>query len=255
MSMQGLCQYRNKIIHCKNGKELSKELSCDDVGINCLLRKCDNCKDKVIHFQEFVGTMHVWYDTWGTQDVKYKDRHGAIKKSKHTVKLRCKMSAYKLINSLEGTMEKYMAHQAIIRNQYCALKFLKLTISRLQLLTNLLNFSETQSALNGLEPVEDNFPLFQALSLLSILSKQSHQHHILPSSFYRILDMSTEAPPALASSSNTAPRPPPTGLNLPYLTPQRSLTLSRGDPDYYTVDVPLQVATYFPQQSTGNLVN
>lgn len=54
--------------------------------------------------------------------------------------------------------------------------------------------------------------------------------------------MSSEAPPALAQSSTTAPRPPPTGLNLPYLTPQRSLTLSRGDPDYFVVDVPLQVA-------------
>ncbi|KAI5693743.1 hypothetical protein M8J75_004971 [Diaphorina citri] len=50
------------------------------------------------------------------------------------------------------------------------------------------------------------------------------------------------APPPTALRPEASPRPSNQQLTLPYLTPQRQLSLCRGDPLCNIVNVPLQVA-------------
>uniref|UniRef100_A0A8D8Z5S4 Uncharacterized protein n=1 Tax=Cacopsylla melanoneura TaxID=428564 RepID=A0A8D8Z5S4_9HEMI len=135
--------YRAEVINEKNAKELSAYLCCEFSGISCLQRNCDKCQ-KEINYNEFNGSMDISYASWVLQADVYKDKHGNKKKSMHTVKLQNKVSAYKLVNILEDIFPKYMNHQSIIRNQYIAMKYLKLTLDPQAVLLH-IDFSENYS--------------------------------------------------------------------------------------------------------------
>lgn len=136
--------YHKKIVNCQNSNELVKQVTCTNVQTDCLLGRCEECKNNVIQYGEFHGDMDVTYNEWSTQEEKYKDKNGQIKKSKHTVKLKQKMSAYKLVSMLDEILVKYKTHQAIIRNQYSSIRYLKVSLRTDEVILH-MDFSENYS--------------------------------------------------------------------------------------------------------------
>lgn len=135
--------YNSKMINFQNGKAILQHLTCDG-RLDCFLGKCKECQNKVVPYNEFNGNMHVKYYEWCTQEETYKDKNGQMKTSKHTVRLQRTCNAYKLVAVLDDHIEKYKRHQAIIQNQYTALKYLKVTLKADEIVLH-MDFSENYS--------------------------------------------------------------------------------------------------------------
>lgn len=77
----------NNIVDKKDAKQVAEKLCCNSIyNVQCLLRKCAKCQNNSIHFNEFNGSMELYYYSWEVQKDKYVDKTGISK----DVKLRKK---------------------------------------------------------------------------------------------------------------------------------------------------------------------
>lgn len=135
----------HKIIDQKDAKEVVETLCCNNLySVRCLQRNCLECQDKTVLFNEFNGSMDVFYYSWVVQKDQYTDKTGNNKFVNRVVKLRKRASALELVNSLSKILAKFMSHEAIILNQYSALKYLKSTMGEDEVLLQ-VDFSENYS--------------------------------------------------------------------------------------------------------------
>lgn len=139
--------FMNKVINEKTGKDIAAKLCCSGdyrPSVSCLLRKCKKCTNNEIHFHEFDGEVEVNYFCWVQQKEKFKDKTGNYKEVNHTIKLHKRISLYTLAQILLSTIDRFMAHEAAILNQFSELKYLKLKLSESEVLLQ-IDFSENYS--------------------------------------------------------------------------------------------------------------
>lgn len=67
----------------------------------------------------------VFYYNWTQKTEQYKSKNGKVNLVKNTVKLCIKTTAYSLVKKLYDIIPDFMKHEAIIRNQFLALNYLK----------------------------------------------------------------------------------------------------------------------------------
>lgn len=60
-----LACHKNKIIEAKNGREIVNSLCCSvEKSDKCLCRECDNCREKVIVYNEFLPSDEIEFFQW-----------------------------------------------------------------------------------------------------------------------------------------------------------------------------------------------
>lgn len=133
--------FKHGVISQRTGKELIDSLCCTESKVKCLLRECSQCSNNSTLYNEFNGEMDIFYDEWATQEETYKNKKGEAIKVKHTLKIRKKISALQLVNMFSETVFKYMVHQGTIRNQYAAMKLLKVKMLSNEVILH-MDFSE-----------------------------------------------------------------------------------------------------------------
>lgn len=139
-----------KVVNGTTAKEIAEEMCCEGYKVNCLLRKCHTCVSKSITFNQYDCDADVFYNSWVQKKDTYKDKTGKVKFVKNVVKLRVKTTALSLVNKLLDIITRFMAHEAVIRSQYSALKFLKLNMTETEALLH-VDFSENYSCKFGEE--------------------------------------------------------------------------------------------------------
>lgn len=120
-------------------KIIDDEMCCgkERATSDCMFRKCNNCREKMIEFGLFVGEQPTYYDTWKSQMEKGRDG----KSYRRKVKVRIQCTCYELVNIFHKMLTDYMPHLGNLRHQYNSITKLKECLTDKDLLIH-IDFSE-----------------------------------------------------------------------------------------------------------------
>lgn len=133
------------VVPVRDPEDLLDALTCNKTKEACLIRECDLCKEKVIHFKEFDGDQMCSYQKWCT---KKESRISAKTKKNITVQLTLKqdteISLYLLVKELQDRLPKYMNHVRNVLHQHRALTKIKNSLRNTEMLIH-VDFAENYS--------------------------------------------------------------------------------------------------------------
>lgn len=124
MELVVLALRKNDLIVEKSVNEILQSLCCDSRNFNCLAKKCENCKNKVITYKEFDNTKEAHYWIWNKVKKTY-IKHGKEKATLQTIKEKVAAHPKDIIEHFENLLVPYMRHCGNIFAQYNYIKKLK----------------------------------------------------------------------------------------------------------------------------------
>lgn len=120
--------HKEDIVNEKNATELLTSQCCSIYNENCLMRNCDDCKNKVIRYNEFTNEETIKYFQWIRSKEKITTKKGP-KTTTITKKEEFITTRLELINLLEKNLNSFMKHCYKIHIQYCTMKELRERLS------------------------------------------------------------------------------------------------------------------------------
>jgi len=128
-------------------------LCCEKKGIECLSRKCENCRDRLILFNEYEHDCPVTYHCWRSEKTERKPPKKSANVARNagneceektktiTVKVAIERPAHEIVDALGTSNQEYMAHLYRIAHQYETLTKLKDNLTANDLVLH-VDFSE-----------------------------------------------------------------------------------------------------------------
>jgi hypothetical protein len=117
---------------------ISRDMCCEPVTEDCMLRKCKSCANNLIVCDEFDGEEDTYYDAW---QLKVEEGRNKKESYRKTVKGRNYCKVYELVNLFFLELPKYMMHLHYIRHQYREIDKIKKNLSNEDVLIH-VDFSE-----------------------------------------------------------------------------------------------------------------
>ncbi|CAH2095503.1 unnamed protein product [Euphydryas editha] len=114
--------YKKKIIKYKNSNDLINSLCCSKT--ECLLERCNLCKNKVVDYQEFDNDDPLSFKKWENSTSSYVVK-GVEKTKKMIAKNKVTTSPKQVIEELENIIPIFLKHEGTRRWQFTAVKDLK----------------------------------------------------------------------------------------------------------------------------------
>lgn len=133
---------RAGIIDFSNHQEMLKFLCCDRYNEGCLLRECNNCKARFLHYHEFDNSVVIKHASWQCIvqeiiDPKTKNKRKVRKNVKQTSNCPPK----DLVMKLENELQVFLRDEANIIHQYQSIKILKDNLTEKEAVIH-MDFSE-----------------------------------------------------------------------------------------------------------------
>lgn len=142
MELMVNCLFSNKIIISKTPSQIIQDICCDVQKEDCLLRKCKDCKDSVIFYNDCLPDENLQYLKWVNLKQSYFDKKSRT--TKYTNKIAktpilIKFGEFK--KKFEQELILFMAHKARITHQYIYITKLKESLGEDEVLIH-CDFSE-----------------------------------------------------------------------------------------------------------------
>lgn len=133
---------RAGIIDFSNHQEMLNFLCCDRYKEECLLRECNNCKSRCLHYHEFDNSNVINHASWQCIVEEIIDPKAKIKrKVRKYVKRTTNCPPKDLIMKLENELPVFLRHVVNIVHQYQVIKSLKDNLTETEAVVH-MDFSE-----------------------------------------------------------------------------------------------------------------
>nr|CAI5869595.1 unnamed protein product [Callosobruchus analis] len=131
------------IIETKDPIQLSRQICCDETTEDCINRTCSICQNKTIKISNLEKDDKVSYERWYSKRVEIEIK-GKKKICQRTVKESVDCSKLDMVEHLNSSLVKFMAHSRNIVHQYNSVDQIKKRLTSEEILFH-IDFSENYS--------------------------------------------------------------------------------------------------------------
>ncbi|KAJ0171099.1 hypothetical protein K1T71_002853 [Dendrolimus kikuchii] len=133
--------YKAQVISYGSASDMAKAICCNNrLNRNCLERRCKDCKNKKVAFNDFNGDDFIIYDRWIIKNVGIIVK-GKEKQCKKCIKETVKTTKKSLVRLFNLNLPVYMQHMANLIHQIKTVQTLKQQLSPTEALLH-IDFSE-----------------------------------------------------------------------------------------------------------------
>nr|CAH7730600.1 unnamed protein product [Callosobruchus chinensis] len=137
--------YVNNVVFGKTPNDIIKDICCSTYAEDCLLRKCNKCKDAIPHFKEFNDSDLLQYLQWIYLKQNYFDKKTkTVKQCRKIAKQPKEVRAAELVTILMEKLPTFLNHEGRILHQHHAILELKKVLKANEIIIH-CDFSENYS--------------------------------------------------------------------------------------------------------------
>nr|CAI5839686.1 unnamed protein product [Callosobruchus analis] len=190
--------YVNNIVFGKTLNDIIKDICCSTYAEDCLLRKCDNCKNAKPHFKEYNGCIRLQYFQWVHLTQNYFDKKTqTVKRHRKIAKQPNDVEAAELVTIFMNKLPILLSHEGRVLHQHHSISELKKKLKANEIIVH-CDFSENYSMKYAEEIQAFHFGgARQQITLHTVVVYTKYESETVPESYCTLSESLNHGPAAI----------------------------------------------------------